>query len=596
MHIEPNSTVIVCSGVPWDPDYTHAMNWSNMGASTQASIVKTYQKFEFNRMTYQRSNRGYIRVEKSVDDLYDCNYLMFQNTNYGNKWFYAFITQVNYINDITTEIIYAIDVITTWWFDCEIGTCFIERAHTLTDVPGDNLLPEPLEIGDYIINRQLQPMTALRTLSAVVACTFTVDDFGIISNDPPPVKMYQGVPTALAFYSFQIPSQVDRLSEFIENVNSAGKIDGIVSIYFAPSSFASLAGSDTQIIVDERLGIQTPTALGDLSNPAATYEPKNKKLLTYPYITIYVTDLQGNAKSYPFEYFNSRDETKTFGVMGNASPQCNPIIAPKNYKGQGVTVNNNPNQSYNLDEKMVLPNYPQIAYINDVYKNWLALNRVSMLAYVAGVGSGASMDYVPPATTPTTQNSAPTMAPLVSNETALTTTQSQGIGPAYSLASFGATVSGAAGGPAGAAAGAITGYVAAKLLNTFDRINSVLVSKYSHSLLPDQARGVGDNTIMCGAGIQNFFFGVKSIRAEYARIIDNYFDMFGYAVHRIGTPRTYIGQRKSHTYIKTVGAHVDGSIPADAAQAMCAIYDNGITFWNDQNEIGNYFADNSPIN
>lgn len=563
MHIEPNSTVIVCSGVPWDPDYTHAMNWGNMGKETQASIVKTYKKFEFNRLTYQRSNRGYIRVEKCVDELYDCNYLMFQNTNYGNKWFYAFITQVNYINDITTEILYAIDVITTWWFDCEVGTCFIDRAHAINDEAGDNLLPEGLETGDYVITRNLRGFRRLDDLSVTVATTFQYVDPGAIFDKFTSVKQFQGVPTALNFYTYKIPGDIDKLNTMLDAINENGKIDGVVAVYLTASAFADSGEGQSQDIIDETLDVATPTYLGE--DTGETYTPRNKKLLTYPYVSLYITDLQGQAKSYPYEYFNEPHGTKVFGIMSNVNPGSNVIIAPKFYKGGGTYVNGN-SSDYNMDEKMVLPEYPQVAYINDVYKNWLALNRINLLAHVAGGGAGISTVSTPPLMTWGGPSVNPTGAPQIAT----------------------GSVDG------GFIGGQVMGYVVGHLGDTLNRIRESITAIYSHSLVPDQARGVGDNSIMCGAKLQNFFYGTKSIRAEYARIIDDYFDMFGYSIKRIGVPREYIGKRKTHTYIKTIGAHLSGSVPVDMAQAICAIYDSGVTFWNSQTEIGNYTIDNSP--
>ena len=36
--------------------------------------------------------------------------MMFQNSAYGDKWFYAFITSVEYVNDVTSNISFEIDV------------------------------------------------------------------------------------------------------------------------------------------------------------------------------------------------------------------------------------------------------------------------------------------------------------------------------------------------------------------------------------------------------------------------------------------------------------------------------------------------------
>ena len=48
-----------------------------------------------------------------------------------------------------------------------------------------------------------------------------------------------------------------------------------------------------------------------------------------------------------------------------------------------------------------------------------------------------------------------------------------------------------------------------------------------------------------------------------------------------------------YTYIKTIDCEISGSLPADTAAKICSIYDNGVTFWRNGNEVGNYSVDNT---
>ena len=82
------------------------------------------------------------------------------------------------------------------------------------------------------------------------------------------------------------------------------------------------------------------------------------------------------------------------------------------------------------------------------------------------------------------------------------------------------------------------------------------------------------------------------ISAEYAKIIDDYFDMFGYAKKKKKIPNTSI--RPHWNYVKTNGCVLSGNSPADDVRKICGIYDNGITFWKNASEIGNYSLDNRP--
>ena len=127
--IAPNSDVYICKGVPLDIEYEHTIYMSN--PTSQFSRIHAYTWWSLSNQSYQRISRDYIRVGVCADELRNCNYMIFRNTAYGNKWFYAFITEVNYINDHTAEIRYDIDVMQSYYFDYDLGICFVEREHSL---------------------------------------------------------------------------------------------------------------------------------------------------------------------------------------------------------------------------------------------------------------------------------------------------------------------------------------------------------------------------------------------------------------------------------------------------------------------------------
>lgn len=52
---------------------------------------------------------------------------MYKNSNYSNKWFYAYITRMEYENDGMTNIYITTDVFQTWQFDLNFKESFIER-------------------------------------------------------------------------------------------------------------------------------------------------------------------------------------------------------------------------------------------------------------------------------------------------------------------------------------------------------------------------------------------------------------------------------------------------------------------------------------
>lgn len=150
MYVNPDGIIKLLSGVPLDSTYDHTIFFDTIEQQTNFFVNGNYRKYSFQKVSYTRVNSGVIRVEMLADNLYDCNYIAFQNSSFGSKWFYAFIKRINYINNAVSEIEFEIDVLQTWHFDYTLNECFIERQHALDDTFGKNTLPENLEIGDYI--------------------------------------------------------------------------------------------------------------------------------------------------------------------------------------------------------------------------------------------------------------------------------------------------------------------------------------------------------------------------------------------------------------------------------------------------------------
>ena len=112
-------------------------------------------------------------------------------------------------------------------------------------------------------------------------------------------------------------------------------------------------------------------------------------------------------------------------------------------------------------------------------------------------------------------------------------------------------------------------------------------AEHQPSNLRGQVMNYGLNTAL---GLIGFTVFEKCIRSEYAKMIDDYFEKYGYAVRRLINPS--ILTRPHWTYLKTCGCNIDGVINAQDAQTIKGIYDNGITTWRKLEEIGNYTLDN----
>lgn len=148
MYIVPNTIARVLKNVRLDNTYSDTIYFTSK--ESQASYFTSKTKYTFTNMTYQRKERRLV-VKQVADNMFDCNYLMFQNSAYGNKWFYAFITNVEWINNETAAIYFEIDDMQTWFFDFYLDSSFVEREHSATDAVGDNLIPDNLETGEFVV-------------------------------------------------------------------------------------------------------------------------------------------------------------------------------------------------------------------------------------------------------------------------------------------------------------------------------------------------------------------------------------------------------------------------------------------------------------
>ena len=122
---QPQTTFYLLRNVKLDHSYTNTIDFPTKEA--QYNYFFNKRAFTVENGTYQRKTVNVVKVPFLYDDIADCNYIMWQNANYSDKWYYAFILQIKYINPNTCEIIYDLDVIQTYMFDIEWKPSQIER-------------------------------------------------------------------------------------------------------------------------------------------------------------------------------------------------------------------------------------------------------------------------------------------------------------------------------------------------------------------------------------------------------------------------------------------------------------------------------------
>lgn len=123
MAISPQTDIRIVKS-PLTLSNKHQMTFENLQA--QENYFLSLPFIEDSNASYQRKD-NVIRFNSHIDNIISYNYCMYKNENYTNKWFYAFITGMRYINDNLTEITITTDVFQTWQFDLIYKLSFVER-------------------------------------------------------------------------------------------------------------------------------------------------------------------------------------------------------------------------------------------------------------------------------------------------------------------------------------------------------------------------------------------------------------------------------------------------------------------------------------
>lgn len=529
MYIEPNSSFYILSGCPLNNNYEHTVLFSDKTA--QYNYFNSLAKHRLNKQSYQRYTDNTMRVQVKAEDLYDCDYLMFKNTSFGDKWFYAFILSVTYVNNVTSEILYEIDVMQTWHFDYQLLPCFVEREHSATDAIGENTIPENLEIGPYVTTATSAEV--IGDYYVWVIATEVPESVATYFIGP---AVYNGYPNpcyACRVGSISGGNTTMALVKTITDAYADGKSDAIVAIFAVPTNF---------VVSSEQMSSTRKTILG--ANRVLSATPRNNKLYTYPYC-VNVSICGGEAMELRYELFNGQPTFEAIATFGVNSAV--PVVA-RNYAGE----------AYSYANTVTIKDFPILPWVREYYQNWIAQNRSQLTVSIASSAAKGVLQVAKEATRPLT----PLMSGYMSGS--------------YTNASKNAKLLN----------------VTEAAVDTALSIAGTLAKIEDAKVIPDSLVGsVSGNDALAFAGAKGFYNYCRSIRPEYIRIVDDYFTMYGYATHRVKAPNR--SARPRWNYVKTVGCLISGTVPADTGDAIKSVYDSGVTFWKNPSEIGNYTLDNS---
>ena len=521
------SEIYLAKGIKLDRDYNNVLNYT---PQQMLSYVQSKQTAHASDYSFIRET-GAISVGFDYSICLEANYIAFQNKNYSNRWFFAWIDSVTYINDGTTELTYTVDSWSTYFNDLDCShKRFIIRQHALTDVAGNNTVPEGLELGEFVING-IDLDLDLPDLVYVICTNKKMDG----STNRKATNL-GGIWTPGYVY---VTDDIDVAANIIASYQS--NPDDIYAVYLAPESLFD----STKFTANLYDGHSTPKYWGNNIDKPTTldsYTPVNKKLLTYPYVFLNVSNNSGSMRTYHYELFNTND--CEFIVKGVPSVGCSIKCVPTKYKNNLDLIVE--------DEGLTGGKYPTCAWSKDYYTNWLTQNAVNV-----------STGY-----------------------------KEKAIGTLGNLA--GALISASTGNVAMAGLFAMQGVNVATSIGT-----SVLDNMKQQTLAemqPDSIRGnVSAGDINTADNCNTFYFYKMSIRNEYAKKIDDYFNRFGYAQNEMLVPN--ITHRSYWNYIQIdkneeIG---DGDIPEKYFTEINNICRKGVTIWHNHANIGNFNLSNTIV-
>lgn len=551
-YIQPNSIVQLFKGINLDNRYMHTIYFANASAQNTWFTGKVYRTYQ--QQSYTRYTRNQIKLAADTTELLGVTYLRFMNDRAVDKWFYAFVNAIEYLNEGTALITYEIDVMQTWFMQGgSIRPCMVEREHVSDDTFGTNLEDEPVgsEVYDY---DEIVKSGWFNTFDVIVSASSEPTNefkFGLYCG----TDLYC-IPCNNQTQAGVITSKIQQLlgGNWDKNQQSAD----IVDLYTFPHEFTNASAYENmrEVVV---------------AHPANfdSYTPKNNKMYTYPFSYLFVTTHNGDSDIYRWEFWdgNNLGGNVYFGAYGNPLGGGMITCFPKAYNGI----------IEDFDAGLVIDNFPKNSANVDAYQAWIAAGGQTRLNNAQEI---------------TTNRKGATIANAIGTgleqAAGITMDLFKGAKSAAKgdVAKAGASFVSAAGGAAHIVGTTLDAYADVK--EAQNKIDYQFAdAKYVPNII------IGKNTPSIGAAnhTMEFYFYHAHIRADEAKRVDDFLTMFGYATNRIKQPN--LTGRAYWNFVKTQNAVIAGDMPASSKEAIGRIFDGGITFWHNGDNVGNYLVSTS---
>lgn len=540
-----NSEIILCKGIRMDKQYVNVLSYKQSQmlelCRSNTHLVASKDDYSFIR------NTGGIKTSFTYNQCLQANYIAFQNKDYSNKWFFAFIDEVIYRGENNTEIRYTVDAWSTWYDKWTKKNCFINRQHVLNDTIGNNLIDENLNVGDVIQEQETTDSSYSNEFGywvGIMSGYTPTDGQSSGGNNYSGISILNNVISGLDLFLFKITSRADlfNIVLFIARTNDDEKIEDINNMFIIPNAcinesilrqhtfpykLDSIILTCTYYTIpmsgDEQ--VFNPTTFNTSiakRHSFSNFTPKNNKCFVYPYNYLLVTNNQGSENIYKYEDFSGNNcvfENQlavSIGISGR--------IVPKNYKGE----------TYSYDESLPLGKYPTCGWSGDAFTNWLTQNAVNIptQTILSAVGSGIQI---------------------------------------------------------------MSGNLVGGLTSIASNVANLIGQFYQASLLPNIKGGQAQGDISFSGNSMGFTFREMRVKNQFMQIIDDYFTRFGYAIKKIDNP--HLTGRRNWNYIE-IGSNENigyGDVPSSYMTEINNACRKGVTIWHNHENLGDYSLDNSIV-
>ena len=571
-YVQPNSVIQFFKGINLDNRYLHTIYFASESAQNSwftGKVNKTIQAH-----SYQRYTVNQIKVQGDATEFLDLTYMRFKNDRGVDMWFYAFITACEYLNENTVLISYEIDVMQTWFIQKgSVRPCMVLREHVNDDTFGHNQEEEP--IGSSIYDKtHITDANVLEDLNGNTV-NDVFEDYNLIvlgTGDPKDAEnFHNGVTWTVVDGLF---NNVLMLSEPLDAQSFNDLYD---DMYRLLGSWDD--GNQTHQVLDMHTfprafcptGMTPKTFRKSFAMPQSfdLYTPKNKKLLGYPYNFLLVTSKDGSCGQFKWEYFNNvLENNPTFKLQGSALGSGNIICYPTAYNGVAD----------DIDDKIVMDDFPKNPFSYDAYQAWVASGGKTRLQNAEGINNGRM---------------------FVNTMRFANSMLLDSVGVSADIMRAGRKAYGVENGIVGNTAGALidsmigaskAGNMGMKAiefgLNTQEASNKIQYQWKDANYRPDIVVGTPSPVTSVGYGYLNFYFIQVHVRENEAKHIDDFFSCYGYAINRVKAPN--LTGRQYWNFVQTKDCIIAGDMPSSSKEAIARIFDGGITFWHNGDNVGNY--------